>query len=270
VVTDSSFQTAGVWETRITSSYIRKYGTLFSVGHQLLRLGTLSYNFMVENYRTSEQDVTLEKEAFALFKDRIRNVSLCFDMENFNRVPLPEKGLKIHSSLDFAKELFGGTEDYTSFTGSLSSFYTLFGRHTLNLQSHISLADRLLRENQAKYLGGATEMRIMDDLAIYRSFPFMGLNELEKSGDYLAVINMAYRLRISNILYLSIKYDIGNVWYKSRIKYYENMLGSLEKGYGIKMVLDLKALGLAELVYGVLQNRNIGEGVLYFSLGHPL
>ncbi|MFH1760166.1 MAG: BamA/TamA family outer membrane protein, partial [bacterium] len=273
VVSDTVYQKNGNTVKTTESSYLRKIGFLFSFGQQLLRLGTISYNFMLENYRTSRDDLPWEKESFVEYKNRIRNISLCFDMENFNRMPFPERGQKLHISLDYAKDVFGASENYSSLTNSLSSYFTFYKRNTLNLQYHISMGDRFLRESQRKYLGGISTMRINDELSIYKNFPFMGFKELEKSGDYLAILSLAYRLKIINILYFSAQYDIGNAWLKHDFntklsEFRASLFNMLEHGYGLKFSADLKNIGPAELVFSTNGRKSIADGNLYFSIGY--
>jgi len=203
----------------------RKTGFEGRLGQQIARLGTVSGAISMSEveYRFS---ATNTGERFGL-----RALSLESLVETFDRVPFTNSGKKHYFELQQAGKLVGGDVEYTRFFTSIEAYFP-FGRY---LNYHPKIAIGISRSglpwSEKFYLGG------MHSFAGYRTY--------QLAGDKMILVSNELRARLPLHLYLSLRYDLGDVYAGTD----EIKLESLRHGGGAFLALDTP-LGPFEIGYG--------------------
>lgn len=203
-----------------------KTGAELRLGQQIARLGTVTAGLTVEEVEYKHSD-DRDTEKFGLRIIKIESL-----VETFNRVPFPETGKKHLFELQFAGKYLGGEVEFTRFFTSLEAYFPL-GKH-LNYHPKLSvgLSRSGLPPSEKFYLGGMHS--------------FVGFRTEQLSGDKLLVLTNELRLKLPLRLYLTARYDMGDVYTATdQIK-----LRNVRHGVGLFLALD-SPLGPFEFGYGV-------------------
>ncbi len=214
-------------------------GAELELGQQFPRLGKVSAVLSYSGIRfdSPQQDRRFEKIASVSFRSLV---------DTFDDIPFTKKGKYHYFDLEFAGDLLGGTLVYTRFYTVLEAHYPL-GRKT-NFNPRIALGLSYRRLPYFKYfdLGGRDT--------------FYGLFDHEIMGEKLLNGNLEIRQELLDDLFLSARYDVGNVWDKNdSIK-----PRSLRHGGGLSLAIRTP-IGPLGIAYGRIDK---GDDAVYFYVGH--
>ena len=217
-----------------------KTGVELRLGQQIARLGVVTAGFTVEEveYKHPDENVT---EQFGLRIFRIQSV-----VETFNRVPFTETGKKHLFELRFVGKFLGGEVEFTRFFTSVEAYFALGKRLNYHPKVALGLSRSGLPVSEKFYLGGMRS--------------FVGFRTHQLSGDKVFVLSNELRMKLPLRLYLTGRYDIGEVYTATdQIK-----LRNLRHGVGIFLALD-SPIGPLEFGYGVADT---DEERFYFNVGY--
>jgi len=214
-------------------------GAEIELGQQFPRLGKMS---AVLAYSGNRFDSPQQERRF----ERIASVSLRSLVDTFDDVPFTKKGKYHYFDLEFAGDLLGGTMVYTRFYTMLEAYYPL-GR-TTNFHPRIALGLSNRQPPYFKYfdLGGRDT--------------FYGLFDHEIMGENLLNGNLEIRQELFDDVFLSARYDIGNIWARN------DSIKPRNFRYGGGLSLAVKTpIGPLGIAYG---RSDKGNDALYFYVGH--
>jgi NTE family protein len=214
-------------------------GASIRLGQHIARLGTLTGGFSLEEVEL-ENHRTREKERFGL-----RSLTLESLVENFDKWPFPASGKRHLLELQAAGEYLGGEVEFTRFFSSIESYFQIGERLNYHPRLSVGLSRSGLPPSEQFYMGGMHS--------------FIGYRTHQLSGDKLFLLNNELRLKLPLWLYLSARYDLGEVYTSAdQIK-----LRNLRHGFGLSMALDFP-IGPIECGYGSADDEH---GRWYFSAG---
>jgi len=215
-------------------------GAEFTLGQQIRRLGTLSAGVTVDEmeYEHSEDG---RVEEFSL---RILHFQSL--VEDFDRIPFPESGRKHLFRLDFAGKYLGGDVEFTKFFTSIEGYFRIGNYLNYHPRIAIGVSRSGLPPSEQFFIGGSDS--------------FAGLKTHQLSGDKMVLFNHELRVSLPLHLYLTARYDLGEVYAKSdQIK-----LRNIRHGVGAFIALD-SPIGPVEFGYGVA-NSDINHSYLNIGL----
>ncbi len=258
---------------QIRLNTLRKVGFTASVGQQIYRLGTVSLNFRIENYKVNNEYLPTFKENLRTFSKGMRIFSLRSDVETQDKYPYPNSGKKVHFSIDLASDLLNGTETFINFVSSMETYLNFFKVHQYTPRIHFCIANEGLPRVEQYSLGGYSTILTNDDIAFYNNFPFSGYQEQAFPGDGLFVLSQTYRYHFLKYCYLFLKYDVGNTWQMKQNSDLQTEIKSavqnIKHGLGIGLAVNT-GIGPLELFYGLSnypESFDINVQNLYFSAG---
>lgn len=215
-----------------------KYGLQFQLGQQIARLGAVSGTMSFAEARWRLPDGS---------KETIGLRSLHFEslVETFDRFPFPNTGNKYLFSLQLTGKLFGGEVEFTRYFSSLETYLPIGNYLTYHPKLSIGISRSGLPPTEKFYTGGM--------------YAFNGYQNDELSGDKIFLVNQELRIRLPLRLYLSARYDFGDVYTSTdNIK-----LENLRQGLGFSAAWD-SPLGPVELGWGHTDDHN---DQMYFRAG---
>ena len=230
---DKSEETHSVREER--------YGIDFVAGQQISRFGTVTGEIRWEDIDTRNLTTGITGST------RLRTITLRSHVETINKYPFPTHGKRHVFYVEFAADVLGGETRYTKLFSSVESYFPLLD--WLNFHPKIALGwvdtDYLIPVSERFYIGGQKS--------------FAGYNTDEVSGDKMVLGNLEFRFRLPCRLYLTTRYDMGQVFTSAdAIK-----LSNLRWGAGVFLAYD-SPLGPVDFGYGITED-NLDR--VYFSVG---
>jgi outer membrane protein assembly factor BamA len=214
-------------------------GSCFTVGQQIVRLGTVSAKLKVRDITSSDPRSDYEETL------RLRQVIFESHVESFDRWPFPHSGKRNYIELAFAGKYLGGNTEFTRFFGSLESYFP-FGQV---LCYHPTFSVGLSRSNlpltEKFYIGGQRS--------------FSGLRTMQAAGDKLLMLNQELRVKLPLRLYVITRLDVGEVYATAE----QIKLRNLRTGFGLSLAFD-SPIGPVEFGYGITNHR---ADRFYFSAG---
>ena len=204
-----------------------RFGTVFSIGQQMEKLGNAVIQFKTETVRTYYPIPAGRENGNKEF----RSIIVRSLIDSYDRYPFPRNGVLNMIYIESASEVFGGSEQFAKIFLGNSMTRTFFRRHTFSYGLLVGTADPSIPDIEAFRLGGLpTRLSTYDpasaDSQIYADF--MGLADEERSGTRLAVGKLSYRLYVPRAFHLELMYHIGNVWARGQ----SISTDSLIQGYG--------------------------------------
>ncbi len=214
-------------------------GAEIELGQQFPRLGKMS---AVLSYSGNRFDSPLEERRFA----RIASVSFRSLVDTFDDVPFTKKGKYHYFDLEFAGDLLGGTMVFTRFYTVLEAYYPLGRKTNFHPRIALGLSNRLPPYFKLFDLGGRDT--------------FYGLFDHEIMGENLLNGNLEIRQELLDNVYLSARYDIGNVWARNDSMKPRNF----RHGGGLSLAVKTP-IGPLGIAYGCSDK---GNDAVYFYVGH--
>ncbi|MFN0156879.1 MAG: patatin-like phospholipase family protein [Bacteroidota bacterium] len=261
VYDDVSLMSQTRWERRRVGEYrdIRVGGRLI-FGSQLERLGNATVELNVQRARIKnlENFESLEDQ-YLLSMFRVGTI-----IDTKDAYPFPTSGIGLKLSYEIASRFLGSDVGYNALHVMYESYSSLGGRHTLHPKLTLGVGDRTMPLGQQFRLGGRES--------------FFGVNEDDRRGRQLLVINLEYRylvpFRILFETYVRFRYDLGSISsVPEEIKF-----NQFRHGLGLELALDTP---VGPALFGVgkgfqfvrdLPDNPIQQGpfLLYFHIGYQL
>lgn len=204
-----------------------RYGLEFLLGQQIARFGTVTGEIRWEeiknDYSPGEREDNL----------RLRTITLRSLVETLNRYPFPTAGKKHLFYVKFAADILGGETRYTKFFSSVESYFPLGDWFNFHPKIAIGYTDseQGLPISESFFMGG--------------HYSFYGYATDELYGSKMLLGNMEVRFKLPWRLYLSARYDFGEVYPNiDQIK-----LRNIRHGGGISIACDTP-IGPIDIGYG--------------------
>lgn len=203
-----------------------RVGGSISVGQQISRLGTFTFEYKLEDIQT-EHTLTGNQNNQIFSEFAIRT-----SVETFNKFPFPDYGHRQDFNLEFSGKWLGGTYDeYTKMHSSIEAYWPWGKDLCFNPKLSVGISTADLPDIEKFYLGGM--------------YNFSGYRTHQLVGDKFFAANLRWRLHLPYRFYLFINFDFGNVYDD-----YEHMkMRNFQKGWGMALSLDT-IFGPFEFGYG--------------------
>lgn len=224
------------WQTYILnrkqpeSFNFRRTGGRIRVGQHIGRVGELSTEFRAE--------VVDSVDVFGLAptRNQLRSIAIEIEFDTFDRYPVPQKGFRQRIRLEHAEEFFGGHLEYTRLEAQFDGVFALGNSHAALLGLAAGTADTRMPESERFVMGGRAG--------------FLGLRTGEGRGDHYWSGRAAIRLHNGNRRYITLQYNVGNIWNNgSRVD-----LREVIHGIGLGYTLDSPA-GPLDIAIGLATDR---------------
>ncbi len=220
-------------------------GGIFSIGQQMERFGTVTFEFRIENLDLITAPIPQYNESFDLRTFTLRSV-----VDTQDKYPFPDRGSYYHIYYQRAAKILGGEISYSKIFLHSESYLTIKDKYTVHPRFALGIADETLPFAERFRLGG------------YRTF--FGVKDNELHGRTL--INGSFELRIKLSIpnffdtYLNARYDMGGIFNS-----YENIVfRNFHHGIGGGLAINIPFIPI-EISYGHIST---GEDNIYFSAGH--
>ncbi len=217
----------------------KRTGVTFSLGQHISRLGTLSIEGRME--KVYLRHTIQQKWA----ETHIRSLTFKSLVDTFNKFPFPDYGKYHLFYLELAGDVLGGEVVYKKAGTSIESYFPLGKRFTFHPKIAFGMSNKGLPLSEKFTLGGKNN--------------FIGLYSEELKGDKMILLNLGFRMSFLKRLYLTLRYDWGDVWTKLREIKWEKM----EQGVGVGLSVATP-LGPIEFFYGKAKGK---EEKLYMQAG---
>ncbi|OGJ89410.1 MAG: hypothetical protein A2350_00080 [Candidatus Raymondbacteria bacterium RifOxyB12_full_50_8] len=199
--------------TLYSFNMLRKLGTMFTLAHQIGRMGKLSYLFYLEHYKSNQEEIDFGP--INSYGKGLRVFSIRTEFDTYDKVDFPSRGFDVFSSIDLGLDIIGQHQAFFNFTLTAANVLPLSENNALLPALFMSLSDVALPDPVKNYMGGSTELKMNDNLAFNNSFPLYGYAEQAFTGDILMIGRLAYRLRLPRSSYLFLVANAGKTWPKA-------------------------------------------------------
>ncbi|MFH0918985.1 MAG: patatin-like phospholipase family protein [Fibrobacterota bacterium] len=262
--------------TRFTFNTLRKIGTHVSLAHQILKMGTLSYVFYLEHYKSNQDNSSLGP--IKNYMQGLRVVSLRSEFDTYDHPDFPKTGFTLFASTDFGLDIIGQHDAFFKTTLTSSGAISPSRRHTFLPSLYLTMSDVALPDPVRNYLGGATELRMNDEIVFHNSFPLYGFPEQAFTGDYLMALRLAWRVNLWRNVYFTLIGNAGETWTTTAFKWTElsdQVQTDSYRGAGASLAVDIPKFGPVSVTAGLPlltaeQKTRLKDQrwTLYVSLGH--
>ncbi len=224
------------WNRIQTGEYREiKYGSAFSFGAQLERLGNVSVEGRYEQHEILDKSGTALTAGYTPSRYRVSALRIASTVDTQDKYPFPTNGILMTLFYEFATRTLGSEVPYTKLFLSYEQFRTP-GKHlTIHPRVMFGFGDETLPLSEQFTFGG---QRL-----------FNGLRDEDGRGRQIFLINLEARwLSPVSLLfntYLSIRYDLGSVWRMAE----DIRFKDFQHGLGITLALDTP-IGPAEFGLG--------------------
>ncbi|MFC1693968.1 patatin-like phospholipase family protein [Candidatus Latescibacterota bacterium] len=235
-----------------------RYGTVFSVGQQMDKLGNAMLQFKSETIWIRFAPAAKIKNA----QKEIRSIVFRSLIDSYDQYPFPGNGYMNIIYVESASEVMGGSEQFAKIVWSSSLVRTYARKHTVGGSFMVGTADPSIPDIEAFSMGGDTShLNCYDSDSGGSHFyaDFYGMANEEKRGTRIAVGKLSYRLFVPRAFYLEFLYSIGNVWGRGVTITADTLLQS----YGIKASFSTYA-GPLSIGWGITSE---GNDRIYMSSG---
>jgi len=212
----------------------------FEIGQQFPRLGKVSaiLNMTRHIYDSPYQSGRTDR--------RRTSVSIQSLVDTFDSLPLPESGKLHFIDLEMAGDILGGEIVYTKFYTCIEAYYPLMAGFNFHPRAELGFFNRTPPYFKLFSLGGRNS--------------FYGLFEHELTGAKIFSGSMEFRKRITEHLFITGRYDSGEVWDKLQSIRFDQ----LQHGFGGSIILKT-LIGPIGLAYGRTTD---GLQAVYFYAGY--
>lgn len=235
-----------------------RYGTVVSLGQQMDKLGNAMLQFKTESLLTNYPSFTKIKDE----KKELRSLIFQSIIDSYDKYPFPKNGKINVIYIESSNEFFGGTEKFVKFYLHGSAIKTYANKHSIFGSYSLGTSDPSTPKTESFTLGGtATKLNCYNYETSFSHFysDFQGLEHENKTGNYLANVKMGYRLFVPKYFYLSLIYNIGNVWQNNETINFSSVL----QGYGAEGSFSTN---LGPITFGWGKTSN-GSDMFHFAAG---
>ncbi|MFC1563197.1 outer membrane protein assembly factor, partial [candidate division KSB1 bacterium] len=220
-------------------------GSIFSIGQQMERFGTVTFEFKWENLDLITYPIPQYNESLD-----IRTFTLCSIADTQDKYPFPDKGSYYQIYYQRAAKILGGKISYSKIFLSSESYYTIKNKYTMHPRFGIGIADKTLPFSERFRIGGDKS--------------FFGIKENELHGRTLISGSFEFRIKlpIKNFFdtYLNTRYDLGGIFNSNENIVFKNF----RHGIGGGLAINIPFIPI-EVSYGHISD---GEDKMYVSVGH--
>jgi NTE family protein len=217
-----------------------RYGMNLSVGQQIARLGTASFEFQIDR-----ADIT-DYQTDVKYSHKTRAVILRSLVDTLDEYPFPDRGKYHHLYFELAGDVLGGNTVFSKFYTSLESYYPLPYGFNFHPRIAVGLSNKELPLSE-KFFPGEGGL-------------FYGFYQEELIGDKMFLGNLGLRYSPVPNVYIEGRYDMGDVY----SEFEEVKLRELKHALGVKFSIDTY-LGPLEVCYGASSE---GTDLLTLNLGY--
>lgn len=256
---------------------LRKAGVLGLVGTQVGRVAMLHVGAKLERFRFSRTEGSVFDEGLGTFREGMRYLMVGLTIDDLDRYPFPRRGQRHFIRIGGASDAIGGTENFLKIDGSMGYYATFGKRHTVIPQTRLAWASSPLPAVEKVYLGGALAEERYREMGVYNHVPFFGLKPRSLPGDVMAVLRLAYRLKLAKNLYFRLAADWGYTWPQEEFlwdeAFFSEWASKAPLGVGAGLAYNTP-VGPIRLSWGRLlraiapYNKIGGDNLIYFSAGH--
>lgn len=214
-------------------------GVEFEIGQQFPRLGKLSAVLDLMHHRYDSPD-------YHHHDCHRTSLSIRSLVDTFNSLPIPETGKYHYFELEFATDILGGEMIYTKFFTSLEAYYPIYKGLNFHPRAALGFFNRKAPYFMFFDLGGRNT--------------FYGLYDHEEMGEKIFNGSVELRQKLKGYLYLSARYDIGDVWPTVQSIRFDK----LQHGFGASLILKT-FIGPVGIAYG---RTSRGRDAFYFYAGY--
>jgi NTE family protein len=215
-------------------------GVSLSVGQQIARLGTASFEFHVDHADITDYRTQTEHS------EDTRAIVLRSLVDTLDKYPFPDRGKYHHLYFESAGDILGGNTVFSKFYTSLESYYPLPYGFNFHPRIAVGLSNKELPLAE-KYLLGEGGL-------------FYGFYQEALIGDKMLLGNLGLRYSPIPGVYIEGRYDLGDVY----TEFEEVKLKELKHALGVKFSVDTY-VGPLEISYGASSE---GTDLLTLNLGY--
>ena len=219
----------------------RRYGFDLSVGKTLLKNIVGRVTFLNEDVSPSSNEN---------YNIRSLGFSLAYDTRDIWMDP--SSGVYYQVGLQEAGRFLNGTLSYTRWQAQANHFYKLGEQQTLAARTAWSRQNGEVKSTEEFWMGGPNTVR------------GFSAGEYFSRGREKLLFNVEYRHRFNEMIQGVLFYDIGNAW-DTVVAFVNSEKYRSSHGFGVRVVTPL---GPIRLDYGIADNKELGQGVIHFSIGH--
>jgi len=216
-----------------------KTGSSFLFGTQLERYGTFYIQGIAENLEIINKSNNEDKSSNAnVFKLRLGGV-----IDTEDKIPFPNEGVLLNFYYETAKNINEGNQSYTKLFFNYDQFIPLSAVSTIKPRFTFGFGDKTTPLSEQFSMGGQKN--------------FFGMVENELVGRQILIASAEYRYEFPYRLffdtYISIRYDLGNVWENTT----DIRFKDLRHGLGLSASFDTP---IGEAVFSVGRSFQITSG----------
>ena len=216
-----------------------KTGSSFLFGTQLERYGTFYIQGIAENLEIINKSNNEDKSSNAnVFKLRLGGV-----IDTEDKIPFPNEGVLLNFYYETAKNINEGNQSYTKLFFNYDQFIPLSTVSTIKPRFTFGFGDKTTPLSEQFSMGGQKN--------------FFGMVENELVGRQILIASAEYRYEFPYRLffdtYISIRYDLGNVWENTT----DIRFKDLRHGLGLSASFDTP---IGEAVFSVGRSFQITSG----------
>lgn len=209
-----------------------RIGGEFVLGRQISRFGTVTGEMRFEE---------IKNDIIGGGVDRIQLRSITFrsHVETFNRLPFTTEGKRHLFYITFANDILGGETEFTKLYSSIESYFPITDYLNFHPRVAFGYIDTKfgIPSSERFYMGGHYSM--------------YGYRTDELVGAKMFLANMELRAKLPFRLYLSARYDTGDIWSSvDQIK-----LKKLRHAFGFSLAYD-SPIGPVDLGWGMSEDRD--------------
>ena len=208
----------------------RHTGAEFAFGQQISRFGVVTAEVRAERIRIDLPSFT------GLTHRSLRTLTLRAKLDNLDRYPFPRTGIASHFYIELAYDAFGGEDRYKKVYFDWIGQVPVAPEVTLQPGFALGVSDVELPSTQKFFMGG--------------NRTFYGYHHDELNGDKLFRGNLGVRVNLPYRLYLTVRYDLGNVWTTLEDVRFDR----LRHAFGFELAYDTP-LGPFSISYGRAEHR---------------
>jgi NTE family protein len=200
-------------------------GAVFAFGQQLSKLGTVTIEACAERVR-----IDLPADS-GLIHENLRKLTIRSKFDNLDLYPFPDKGVAAHFYFDFASDVFGGDVRFKKAYFDWRAQIPMSERIGLQPSFAVGVSDVSLPSFEKFRLGGNRNL--------------YGYHNDALEGDKLFRGNLGVRFKFPYRIYLTWRYDLGNVWGTLE----EIRFNNLKHAFGFDISYD-SPIGPVSVSYG--------------------
>lgn len=229
-----------VWQDDSISAthVVNRYGLVFSLGQQIVRLGTVFGEIATERVAFGPQGEKLRE--YPLNRLTLKSIVDTYDKRQF-----PRSGKYHYSYITFSQDILGGEYSFTKSYMGFESYWTWID--ALTFHPYI----------MGGYMAGGSPF--FEEFEIGENIQFWGFREDQRRGNSFAKAGFDLRLNPLDPLYMNMGVCYGRTWEKDAKLELEEMIFGWGVGWGLKT-----PLGPVKFSWG-RNTENMEE--IYFSIG---